>query len=153
MASTDRSLTRRTLIHIAVFAGGSVALLALLSGLLLWVSGRVVPAVVEVREDASAGVSKRAGPRRAPGIEPQREGSASEAVEESSVEPAEPHPEEERWARCCDALDRAARQAPAEDRLIYQAAQRACRGVLGDAKGGEAIRAMLKEENLPPECR
>lgn len=169
MSSPRQSLVYRTLVHVAIFAAGSVAFVGLMSVLLVTITRAVLPSRDEPSEasaetedmepprgkaQASAARPKPAPkPKPSPAPKPEPEPEREEAPPPPPpVETRPPEPEKERWARCCDALDQIAASAPAEDQIIYKSATAICRGLKGDAPGRQVIRNMLKDHSPPPEC-
>ncbi|EYF01985.1 hypothetical protein [Chondromyces apiculatus] len=161
MASSDRSLARRTLKQVALFAVGSALFVALTSTLLVVIARALLPpeplvegarparAVDEAstEDQAPAAATSRARPGRRRGVPTTSpKSAASVAVEKADAEEAQ-------WARCCDALEETAKKSSPEDRLVYHAAIGACRGTLGKPNARDSIRTLIQGKSLPPECR
>lgn len=151
MSLSDRSLVRRTLVHVAAFVGGSVLLIGLLSAVLISVARAILPAQEEpAEEEAPPAATSRAASAR--GVRPARRDEEPASDEGERARPAPDKPEVDRWPQCCDALDDIAKSAPSGEKGTYLAAASACRGLAGSPRGRQVIQNMLDERPLPDAC-
>jgi hypothetical protein len=153
---SDRSLARRTLVHVAVFAGGSALLVAILSVALIAVARALLPAPADAdREEerpattARAAAAEEARPRR----RARADAEAEPAEDGEAARPARAAPESESWPKCCDALQAMTRTAPPGEKNSYMAAAGACRGLTGSAQGRQVVQHMLEGRDLPEACQ
>lgn len=157
MSRSDRSLARRTLVHVAVLVGGSALLVAILSLALIAVARAILPpraeAAGEEARPSSTGKLAAGAEEARPARGARRDPEAEPAEEGEAARPARTTPESESWPKCCDTLRELSRTAPPGQRGAYSAALGACNGLAGSPQARQVIQHMLEGRDLPEACQ